>query len=93
MGYLWSALLIVGLVASGSYAAPGADDYSKPFSLLKRDTSADDPPTPYWKLDTFKKYAAIGDSYSAGIGAGNRLGSAIVSITLHMVFSYLTHVG
>jgi len=33
-------------------------------------------------LSAIKKLAAIGDSYSAGIGAGDRMGSIFDSITL-----------
>lgn len=33
-------------------------------------------------LSAIKKLAAIGDSYSAGIGAGHRMGSIFDSITL-----------
>lgn len=54
--------LFPAILATGALCAPAA--------LHTRDDDADP-----WDLSSVNKIAAIGDSYSAGIGAGVRLGT------------------
>lgn len=56
----------------GTVVALPAPDYSLPLSLPLGKRDDDYNPR---DLSFIKKFAAIGDSYSAGIGAGSRLGS------------------
>ncbi|PNY28628.1 Lipase 1 [Tolypocladium capitatum] len=68
---LWSCLATIS-VAGLAIVHPASEDFaSMPMSLLFRDTDVDFSPE---DLSSITKLAAVGDSYSAGIGAGNRLG-------------------
>jgi hypothetical protein len=55
---------------NGSFPVP---DIRGP-TLEPRQDSDDNDPDTYGELSSITKLAAIGDSYSAGIGAGDRLG-------------------
>jgi hypothetical protein len=58
---------VPALLATGAFCAP---------ATLRHLGIRDD--TDPWDLSTINKIAAIGDSYSAGIGAGVRLGQPYI---------------
>lgn len=64
--------LVVGLAVLATLVACAPFSYVRnPFALFKRDSVEEYDP---YDFSSLKNIAAIGDSYSAGIGSGTRLG-------------------
>lgn len=64
--------LLVGWLLSGSTSAVPFGRMTHSTLFGRQDNDFDE-----YDFSNIKKMAAIGDSYSAGIGAGNRLGQAL----------------
>lgn len=69
--------VIIALLCAHTFASPTRpwDTYHNA-TLLTRDIQLAQKP----RILDIKKMAAVGDSYSAGIGAGHRLGTPILSM-------------
>ena len=75
---LWS--LLIFLTSGRAFAIPASLGYAGKVSALVNQAQIQDDEFDDTDLSFVTKLAAIGDSYSAGIGAGDRLGNILQAL-------------